>query len=90
MKQLLNTPVLPSLSPQDPEVLAFQRDHPQLFFLVSDRERVRDPRLRDAVGGLLRVREIQIERALGDDEANAMATQCVVSAMGNKKEGGKE
>ena len=35
----------------------FQRDHPQLFWLLTDRKMVRDRRLQQALGAMLTVKE---------------------------------
>ena len=68
---------------EDPEALAFQRRHPKLYWLITDREKMREPRLRDAVGAMLGLRD-RVERGeLADGpDADALATQTVIAALG--------
>ena len=66
----------------DPEVLEFQRTHPKLYWMLTDRKMVSDKRFQQALGAMLKVRE-KVERgevAEGRD-ADAMATSSVVSAL---------
>jgi hypothetical protein len=67
----------------DPEALAFQRRHPQLYWLLTDRRAMREPRLRGVVTQLLGLRD-RVERGeLADGpDADALATQTVVGALG--------
>ena len=68
---------------EDAEFLAFQRAHPQLYHLMTDRKMLADPRFRAAVGGLMGVRE-KVEAGTADEtEADAMATKSVMMALGS-------
>jgi len=68
---------------QDAETLAFQRQHPKTYWLLTDRTVMRDEAKRAAVTGLLFVRE-QVEAGAVREgrDADAMATRTVMAAMG--------
>lgn len=38
---------------EDAEILAFQRDHPKFYWMLTDRKLMREPKFRDTVKGLL-------------------------------------
>ena len=67
---------------EDKEVLDFQRQHPKLYWMVTDREKMKDDKYRAAVSALLEVRR-RVER--GDvkdgEEADAAATRTIVDAL---------
>ena len=67
----------------DPEILAFKRDHLNLFMMVTDRKMVREDRFRNAVKALLAVRE-QVEKGEAEEgqDADARATRAVLAALG--------
>lgn len=64
------------------ETVAFKRDHPKFYWLLTDPQLMRDERARKAVTGMLYVRE-QVE--CGDvpagPEADASATKTVLAAL---------
>lgn len=66
----------------DAEVLEFQRHHPKLYWLLTDRTMVKDMRFRRALGAMFEVRK-KVER--GDisegRDADALATSSIVSAL---------
>ena len=67
----------------DEDFLAFQREHPKSYWMLTDRKLMRDPRTRSAITGLLHVR-MQVESgavAEGQD-ADGMATRTVLAALG--------
>lgn len=66
----------------DPEVLRFQREHPKLYWMLTDRRMVRDSRFQQALGGMFRVRE-QVEAGVLTEgrDADAMATSSIVTAL---------
>ena len=67
---------------EDAEVLAFQRKHPKLYWLVTDRALMRQERYRNALGGLLGVRDRVESGALPEgQEADATATSTVMAAL---------
>ena len=66
----------------DAEVLAFQRQHPKFYWLLTDRAVMREKKSRDAVTGMLFVRdEIERGRVAEGHEADAMATRTVLEAL---------
>lgn len=68
----------------DPEVLQFQRMHPQLYYMVTDRKLVKEEKFRNAVNGLLHVRgKVENGEVTNGQEADGMATQTVLSALHN-------
>ena len=67
---------------EDPETLRFQRAHPRLYHMVTDRKMVAEPRFRATISAMLEVRA-RVER--GDvpaHEADAAATKAIVAALG--------
>lgn len=69
---------------EDAEVLAFQRDHPKLYYIVTDRKLVREARFREAVTGLLHVRgKVEAGEVADGNDADAMATRSVLAALGS-------
>ena len=67
----------------DPETLAFQRRHPKLYWMVTDRKLIKEDKFRNAVKGLLTVRErVEVGDVSDEHEADAMATRTVLAAMG--------
>jgi hypothetical protein len=68
---------------EDPEILAFKRDHLNFFMMLTDRKMVKEARFRNAVKSLLAVRE-QVERGQVSEgnDADAMATRSVLAALG--------
>ena len=67
---------------EDEEVLQFQRSHPKLFWMVTDRKMVTDDRFKMALAAMFRVRE-QVEKGKLQDgrDADAMATTGIMSAL---------
>ena len=69
----------------DDEILAFQRQHPQLFWLITDKEVVRKKSSITALNAMLSVREKEENGSLQREEADAMATSSVIAALSSKK-----
>lgn len=68
---------------EDAEILRFQRHHPKLFWLASDRAQMREPRYRSAIAALLEVkRRTERGELQGEHEADAAATRVVMDALG--------
>lgn len=67
---------------KDPEVLAFQRQHPKLYWMVTDREKMKEPKYRAAVSALMEVRT-RVERGQikEGEEADAAATRTIIDAL---------
>ena len=67
---------------EDKEILAFQRHHPQLFWLLTDRSMVTDTRFQQALAAMLQVKE-KVERGDVQEgrDADAMATSGIVAAL---------
>lgn len=66
----------------DAEILAFQREHPKFYHLLTDRAMYKDPRFRNAVRSMLGVREQVESGAVAEgQEADARATSAVVQAL---------
>ena len=67
---------------EDPEVLAFQREHPKFYWLLTDRAVMRDARSRKAITGMLYVRgQVESGAVPAGQEADAMATKTVLAAL---------
>ena len=66
----------------DPEVCRFQKAHPKLYWMVTDRAVICKPENRQAISALVELRA-KVERGeLRDgEEANAAATQAVLAAL---------
>ena len=67
----------------DNEILQFQRDHPQMYWAVTDRQLMSQEKYRNAVTAMLRVKE-KVERGEvpANHEADGMATSAIVQALG--------
>lgn len=66
----------------DPEVLEFQRMHPKLYWMLTDRKLVKEERFRNAVNGLLLVRrKVEVGEVESGQEADGMATQTVLASL---------
>ena len=67
---------------EDEEVLAFQRNHPKFYWLLTDRKIMREPKHRDAITGMLYIRgEVEKGNVANGHEADAMATRTVIEAL---------
>jgi hypothetical protein len=67
---------------EDPDVLAFQRDHPKFYWLLTDRRIMREQKHRDAITGMLYIRdEVERGNVPHGQEADAMATRTVIEAL---------
>lgn len=66
----------------DPEVLAFQRQHPKLYWMVTDREKMKESKYRAVIAALLEVRSRVEKGHIADgEEADAAATRTVIDAL---------
>tara|TARA_B110001452_G_scaffold206666_1_gene176770 strand:- start:162 stop:584 length:423 start_codon:yes stop_codon:yes gene_type:complete len=67
---------------EDPEVLEFQRQHPKMYWMLTDRDVMGDERSRKAITGMLYVRK-QVESGAVTEghDADAMATKTVLAAL---------
>jgi hypothetical protein len=68
---------------ENEEVLAFQRQHPRMYWMLTDRALMKEQSSRDAITGMLYVRE-QVECGAVQEgrDADAMATKTVLAALG--------
>lgn len=72
----------------DPDILAFQRAHPKLYWLVTDRSLMHEDRFRNALGALLTVRDrVESGQLREGQEADATATSAVMRALGTSMPG---
>lgn len=66
----------------DPEVLEFQRMHPKLYWMLTDRKLVKEEKFRNAVNGLLLVRrKVEVGEVESGQEADGMATRTVLASL---------
>lgn len=66
----------------DEEILAFQRRHKKLYWVVTDRRMMKQDKYRNALRGMLGLRdEIDAGRLQDGDFASAQATRVVVDAL---------
>lgn len=64
------------------EVLSFQRQHPKMYWLLTDRTIMCDKKSREVITGMLFIRdEIERGNVAEGEEADAMATRTVITAM---------
>lgn len=67
----------------DPEALAFQRAHPKLYWMLTDRKMMGEERCRSALTGLLHVRaKVEAGEVADEHEADGLATRTVLAALG--------
>lgn len=63
----------------DEEILAFQRRHPNMYWMLTDRKMVADANFVKIMHDFVRVRQ-RVERGdIGSQEADALATEAVLS-----------
>ena len=66
---------------EDTEIQAFQRAHPKLYWLLTDRSKMRDSKARDVINAFLSLRE-QVERgAMSPTDSDAHATRAVMTNL---------
>ena len=67
---------------EDEEILAFQRRHPKLYYMVTDREKMAVPKYRSAISAMVEVRR-RVEAGDVDEgrDADAAATRTVINAL---------
>lgn len=69
---------------QDPELDAFERRHPQLFWMATDRKQVQNGQARTIIQGMLALRRQVDDGTLQDGpEADALATRLVMKVLTN-------
>lgn len=67
---------------KDPEVLAFQRQHPKMYYMLTDRNIMGDERSRKAITGMLYIRkQVDSGSVAEGQDADAMATKTVLAAL---------
>ena len=67
---------------KDDEILNFQRKHPKMYWMVTDREKMAESKYRGAISALLEVRR-RVERGEvpSGEEADAAATRTIIDAL---------
>jgi hypothetical protein len=64
------------------EILEFQRAHPRLYYVLTDRAMMRETRYRDVLKKMLLLRQgVETGGVAADERADAVATQIVVSSL---------
>lgn len=66
---------------EDTEILTFQRQHPKCFWLLTDRSIIKDEKSRNAITGMLLLKEKMERGELTEDDANAAATKHVMESL---------
>lgn len=67
---------------EDSEVLEFQRRHPKMYWMLTDRKVMRDERSRKAITAMLYIRrQVDAGGVTEGEEADAMATKTVLAAL---------
>lgn len=67
---------------KDPTILRFQRAHPKLYYVLTDRALMRQDKYRATLGHMLRVRaDIEGGRLPDDERGDAAATQAIVGSL---------
>ena len=71
---------------EDPQILEFQRAHPRVFWMCTDRAVNGTEEFRKILSAFLALREKVDAKAIVDDnEANALATKAVMQILQEKK-----
>lgn len=66
----------------DTEILEFQRAHPRLYYVLTDRAMMKETRYRDVLKKMLLLRQgVESGEVAADERADAVATQIVVSSL---------
>ena len=67
----------------DPEVLDFYRGHNKMYTMLTDPALMRDQKSRTTIMAMLDVRaRVESGEVVGEDEANALATRQIATALG--------
>lgn len=67
---------------EDKEILAFKKQHTQLFMLLTDRAMLADTRFQQALGAMLKVREkVEAGEIQEGHDADGLAMSSIVSAL---------
>jgi len=67
---------------QTPSILCFQRDHPRLYYVVTDRSLMANATYRSTLSQMLRVRkEIEAGRLPDDERGEAAGVEAIVSSL---------
>ncbi|OUU53267.1 MAG: hypothetical protein CBC12_02830 [Candidatus Puniceispirillum sp. TMED52] len=67
---------------KDPQVLAFQRQHPKLYWMVTDREKMKEQKYRDVIGAMVELRKrVELGQVKEGEEADATATRVITDAL---------
>ena len=67
---------------EDEEVLAFQRQHPKLYWMITDREKMKNETYRGVISSLLELRKRVDDGSLqSGEEADATATKVVTTLL---------
>jgi hypothetical protein len=67
---------------EDPETLAFQRQHPKFYWMLTDRKLMREDKFRGAVLSMIQLRgSVERGEVAAGQEADAMATKKVMEAL---------
>jgi hypothetical protein len=65
----------------DPDILRFQRAHPKLYSMVTDRKMVQEPKFRATIAAMLEVRTRVEKGLIPPEEADAAATKAIITAL---------
>ena len=67
---------------EDKQILEFQRRHPKLYYMVTDREKMKEEKYRSAISAMMEVRR-RVEAGDVDEgrDADAAATRTVINAL---------
>jgi hypothetical protein len=67
---------------KDPHVLAFQRQHPKLYWMVTDRKKMKEQKYRDVIGAMVELRKrVELGQVKEGEEADATATRVITDAL---------
>lgn len=66
------------------EILRFQRCHPKMYYVLTDKEKMANARYRDTIKAMLVVRSQVESGAIPEGMADAAATQAIVSSLQSK------
>lgn len=70
---------------KEEEILSFQRRHPKLYWMITDREKMSNETYRGVISSLLELRQRVEDGTLEEgEEADATATKVVTSLLGDQ------
>ena len=71
---------------EDADILEFQRGHPRLYYVLTDRKLLREEKYKNVLKNMLLLRQrVERESLASDERTDAMATNVIISSLMSEK-----